>query len=247
MNEKNKINDIDFSIIVPAFNEENFIGKTLDSLLEATKAPRGGLKGEIIVVDNNSTDKTAEFARSKGAKVVFEKINCIARARNAGAKSASGKYLLFVDADTCISARLLDECLLQMEDKKVCGGGGDVTFDIELPFFGKMFLLFWNTLVKIYPMAAGSFLFCRKDAWEQTGGFDENLYASEEVHFSRELRKWGRRNGYKFALLKIPTVTSGRKFSWYSSTRIVLSFAFFAIFPFAVRSRRLCAIWYERK
>ncbi len=247
MHEKNDFLKIDFSVIVPAFNEENYIGKTLDSLLEAIRSPASGLTGEIIVVDNNSTDKTAEFARSRGAKVVFEKINCIARARNAGAEAASGRYIFFVDADTIVSGKLIDECLSQMEHGKACGGGADVTFDIDLPFFGKLFLLTWNTAVKIYPMAAGSFLFCRKDAWEQTGGFDNRLYASEEIHFSRELRRWGRNNGYRFVLLKIPTVTSGRKFSWYSTTRIMLSFAFFAICPFAVRSRRLCAMWYERK
>jgi len=243
----NENSNIDFSIVVPAYNEENFIGKTLDSLLASTRAPSSGLRGEIIVVDNNSTDKTADLAKAKGAKVVFEKINCIARARNAGAAAASGRYILFVDADTVVSSELVNECLRQMETGKACAGGADVTFDRELPLFGKMFLHFWNTLVKIYPMAAGSFLFCRKDAWQETGGFDDRLYASEEVHFSRELRRWGRKHGYKFVLLKQKTITSARKFSWYSSTRILLSFAFFTIFPFAVRSRRLCSLWYERK
>ncbi len=244
MDEKN---NIDFSLIVPAYNEEGFIGKTLDSLFAATKDPFNGLRGEIIVVDNNSTDKTAELARSNGAKVVFEKINCIARARNAGAKAASGRYLFFIDADTSAPTALINECLNQFENRKACGGGSSVTFDIELPLFGKIFLWIWNTAVKYHPMAAGSFLFCRKDAWEQTGGFDETVYASEEIWFSRQLRKWGRKHGYKFVIVNIPTVTSGRKFSWYSTNRIMLSFMFFAVFPFAVRNKRLCSMWYERK
>lgn len=237
----------DFSIIVPAFNEEAFIGKTLASIRAAMLHPPGGLCGELVVVDNNSTDQTAALAQAAGATVVFEKINCIARARNAGARAATGRYLIFVDADTLVSPALVNEVLRQMGEERVCGGGATVTFDLELPWAGKRFLWLWNQLVKLHPIAAGSFLFCRKDAWEQTGGFNEKVYAAEEVLFSRALRRWGRAHGYRFRLVPLPTVTSARKFSWYSTWRIMLSFTLFAIFPFAVRSRRLCAIWYERK
>jgi glycosyltransferase involved in cell wall biosynthesis len=238
---------VTYSLIVPAYNEEKYITHTIDSLIAVKKHLSGRFNGEIIVVDNNSNDGTANLAKSKGAILVFEKVNCIARARNSGAKAASGKYLFFVDADTTVPLELIGEALHCLEGKNVCGGGTQITFDRRIPFSGKILLWTWNTIVKFYPMAAGSFLFCRKDAWQETGGFDEELYASEEISFSKKLRKWGRKNGKKFIVLNIPAVTSGRKFEWHSMSWIILNFAFFAIFPFGVRSKRLCHLWYKRK
>ena len=239
--------NITYSLIVPAYNEEKYIGRTIDSLLAVKEKLSGQFNGEIIVVDNNSDDGTANLAKSKGAKVVFEKVNCIARARNSGAKEASGKYLFFVDADTTVPPELIEDALICLEEKNICGGGTHIIFDRRLPLFGKIFLWTWDMTVKFYPMAAGSFLFCRKDAWQETGGFDEGLYASEEISFSKKLRKWGKKNGRKFIILKIPALTSGRKFEWHSTTWIILNFMFFAMFPFGVRSRRLCHLWYKRK
>ncbi len=76
---------------------------TLDALQKAMKAI--DMAGEMIVADNNSRDRTPEIAREHGAIVVFEPINQISRARNAGAKAARGRYLIFLDADTIISPR----------------------------------------------------------------------------------------------------------------------------------------------
>ena len=64
-------------------------------------------KGEVLVVDNNSSDQTASVAKSQKVKVVFEPINQISRARNTGARSARGRFLVFLDADTQISFELL--------------------------------------------------------------------------------------------------------------------------------------------
>src|SRR6516225_4395542 len=95
------------SIIIPAFNEERLIASTLASLQEGMEElSRRGFENELIVCDNNSTDRTAEIARSAGAKVVFEPINQIARARNRGAAAATGDWLIFVDADSHPSAEL---------------------------------------------------------------------------------------------------------------------------------------------
>ncbi|MFA6290581.1 MAG: glycosyltransferase, partial [Victivallales bacterium] len=173
-----------YSIIVPAYNEEKYIGRTIDSLLAVKEKLSARCNGEIIVVDNNSGDGTAKLAESLGARVVFEKVNCIARARNSGAKAASGKYLFFVDADTTVPEELIEEALLCLEEKDICGGGTRINFDMQIPFTGKILLWTWNTIVKFYPMAAGSFLFCSKDSWESTGGFEEELYPSEQISFS---------------------------------------------------------------
>ena len=95
------------SVIVPAFNEERLLQGTLRSIRAAMAAfDRRGWMSELIVCDNNSTDRTAEIARAEGATVVFEPFNQIARARNAGAAHASGDWLVFVDADSQPSLRL---------------------------------------------------------------------------------------------------------------------------------------------
>src|SRR5205823_2793019 len=89
------------SIIVPAFNEEKLIGETLRRISSATAAfSERGWASEVIVCDNNCSDRTAELARAGGARVVFEPINQIARARNTGAAAATGDWLLFIDADS---------------------------------------------------------------------------------------------------------------------------------------------------
>ena len=74
------------SIVVPAFNEERLLPGSLASIQAASVAfGDAGWQTELIVCDNNSTDRTAEIAAAAGARVVFEPINQIGRARNAGA------------------------------------------------------------------------------------------------------------------------------------------------------------------
>ena len=82
------------SIVVPAFNEEKLIGATLDKIKEAAKAfPEAGCERELVVCNNNSTDRTEELARAAGAKVVFEPINQIGRARNAALLACAVGYV----------------------------------------------------------------------------------------------------------------------------------------------------------
>jgi glycosyltransferase involved in cell wall biosynthesis len=89
------------SVVVPAFNEEKLITASLAAIRAAMTAfTDRGWAGELIVCDNNSTDRTAELARTAGATVVFEPVNQIARARNCGAAAATGDWLVFVDADS---------------------------------------------------------------------------------------------------------------------------------------------------
>ena len=88
---------MEYSVIIPAFNEEELLPATLVALREAMKEINR--PGQIIVVDNNSSDATAEIAKAHGALVVFEPKNQISRARNAGAAAATGSFLVFVDAD----------------------------------------------------------------------------------------------------------------------------------------------------
>jgi glycosyltransferase involved in cell wall biosynthesis len=86
---------MNISVVIPAFNEEKLLGKCLESLQKQSEKPF-----EIIVVDNNSTDKTVEIAKEFGAKIVTEKQQGISYARNAGFNAARGEIIARLDADT---------------------------------------------------------------------------------------------------------------------------------------------------
>jgi glycosyltransferase involved in cell wall biosynthesis len=236
---------IDYSIIVPAYNETAFLPGTVEAIHEAMR--QTPLKGELIVCDNNSSDDTAACAESLGAKVVFEPINQISRARNMGAAQALGRYLVFIDADTLISPELLIEALRRLESGRYCGGGSLVSFDQELSWAAERGLHFWNWLSKNMGLAAGCFVFCKREDFEAIGGFSEAVYASEEIWLSRQLRKLGKPRGEHYAIIEdYPVHSSGRKLEWYSTGRQVLLLVMLTIFPFAVRYKRLCGFWYRR-
>jgi glycosyltransferase involved in cell wall biosynthesis len=236
---------IDYSIIVPAYNETAFLPRTVEAIHEAMR--QTPLLGELIVCDNNSSDATAACAESLGAKVVFEPINQISRARNTGAAQALGRYLVFIDADTLISPELLIEALRRLESGRYCGGGSLVSFDHELSWAAERGLFFWNWLSRNMGLAAGCFVFCRRQDFEAIGGFSEAVYASEEIWLSRQLRKLGKARGERYTIIEdYPVHSSGRKLEWYSTGRQVLLLVMLTIFPFAVRYKRLCGFWYRR-
>ncbi len=235
-----------YSIIIPAYNEVEELPATLAALQKAmAKQP---YSGELIVVDNHSSDATAMVAERHGADhVVFEPTNQIALARNTGAKASSGRYLIFVDADTRISPRLLSEALQRLESGRCAGGGAVVHFEGEISSIGKFGIGLWERISKLTQTAAGSFLFCTRVAFEAIGGFDETLYAGEEVRLSYQLKNWGRRHRMGFEIITTsPAQTSARKLQWYSGPQILGRVALMIVFPSIVRSRKFCGFWYKR-
>lgn len=237
--------NVDYSIIVPAYNEEPWLPATLDALHRAMAALP--MRGELIVVDNNSTDATAAQAAQHGARVVFEGHNQISRARNAGARAALGRYLVFVDADTLIPPALLATVLENLESGRCCGGGVTVEFDTELTAAGRLGLALWNGLSGRLRLAAGCFVWCRREAFDAVGGFSEAVYASEEIWLSRRLRRWGRSRGQAFCIISdYAACSSGRKLEWFSTWQQLLLLLLVILFPFFVRFKRLCGFWYNR-
>src|SRR4051794_36451580 len=120
------------SIIVPAFNEEAILGATLDSIRAAAEAfDEAGFTSELIVCDNNSTDATAAIGRDHGARVVFEPVNQIGRARNAGAAVATGEWLVFVDADSQPSRELFAAVAREIVAGRCLAGGSTGSVDLD--------------------------------------------------------------------------------------------------------------------
>ena len=210
------------SVIIPAYNEEKLLPGCLASVFAALGTNTcGDCTYEVIVVDNNSTDRTATLARAAGATVVFEPINQISRARNAGARIAQGDWFLFIDADSYLHPTTLRELLHRIRQGHVAGGGCLVALD-EAPPVGHFVMVLCNLLMRTLVWAAGSFVFCRADAFREIGGFSTELYAAEEIQFSQDLKRWGSARGLGFALLhKQRHVSSGRKFYLYSRREIL--------------------------
>ncbi|UCH22819.1 MAG: glycosyltransferase [Deltaproteobacteria bacterium] len=236
---------IEYSVIIPAYNEEALLARTLEALRAAMMTV--ALMGEVIVVDNNSTDKTPKIAQKFGADIIFEKINQISRARNTGAKRARGRYLIFLDADTLISPKLLQTALENLKDNACCGGGATVRPDKSIKPFYQRGLDFWNRFSAKFGVAAGSFIYCLREGFEAVGGFSEKVYASEEIWFSIHYKRWGKTKGMGFKVInQAPVITSTRKFDWFSGPQIILILFLIVLFPFIIRSRTLCNLWYYR-
>lgn len=231
-------------MVVPAHDEAAELPRTLACLHEGLAA--GGRDYEIVVVDNASGDATAEVARAHGARVVPEPHRQIGRARNTGARATTGPYLLFVDADTWPSAELLGVALAHL-DAGACGGGALVAMERLPNRVYRHGLRLWNTLAARLSLAAGCFVFVRRDAFEAVGGFDERLYAGDEVLLSRRLRRWGRARGRAFVIIDQPPVrTSARKAAWFTPGQHLLTILLVLLWPPALRSRRLMWFWYTR-
>ena len=245
------------SVIIPAYNEQNYLPETIQMLKTAfNNLYLIDFKWEIIVCDNNSTDQTAKVAHQSGAKVVFEPENQISRARNTGAKSAVGKWLLFLDADTYPDQKLTSEILEIIHEDKIIGCGVTVSVK-DGSLFNKLRMERLNPLFRILKLSGGAFLLCRKDAFEAINGFSQGLYAYEEFDFIIRLKKYGKSIKKDFKVLyKNPVITSGRKGNSnlksifkviVSNTTAILLFLFYYIFPFKViqkMGKKLLSFWY---
>ena len=236
-----------YSIIIPAWNEAAFLEHTVSTtkaVMQEVDA-QGEHSGELIVVDNNSTDATPDIASSLGATVVFEPVNQIARARNRGAEAASGEALVFLDADTVCSARLLSHVLGRIATQSVVGGGSEIAPDEPVGESAMRGLNFWNWIANTAGLAAGCFIFCRRDAFDAIGGFSDRVYAGEEIFLSRGLKKWARKRDMTFEIANVdPVQTSVRKLQWYSPMQLARQ-TMFVLIPGAVFSKRLCKTWYD--
>ncbi|MFI5007516.1 MAG: glycosyltransferase [Solirubrobacterales bacterium] len=235
----------DYSIVVPAYNEEALLPATLERLGAVMAALP--FRGEVVVCDNNSTDRTGEIARAAGALVVFEPVNQISRARNTGARAAQGLFLVFVDADTHITSGLLDEALRRLASGGACGGGATVVMDGAPSALEEYFIARWNGFSRRMRLAAGSFIFVLREAFDEVGGFSEKVYASEEIWLSRDVKRWGRKRGLEFVIIEgHPVHTSGRKGVWYPPAVLFVVMLGLVLFPFLLRSRAFCWLWYRR-
>jgi glycosyltransferase involved in cell wall biosynthesis len=183
-----------FSVVIPTLNEESYLPKLLDDLSKQTEKDF-----EIIVVDGNSEDKTKEVTNNfkKKLKINFYQIKLgnVSAQRNYGAEVSSGRYLIFVDADTRVKSSFIKKSadfikkhkglvfipylLPEKEDEEY-----KTLFDI-----GNLLVEFSQNLSKKFSLG-GSMIF-EKNFFQMIGGFDSKLYISEDHELIQRIFKWG--------------------------------------------------------
>lgn len=172
------------SVIVPAFNEERFIVGCLESV--GSVMDEADLKYEIIVVDNGSTDGTAELlSEMHGITTLRIARTSVAEARNIGTKNAQGSVFAFLDADVVVKkswAEGLKRLSEKAESLFVTGyqyGVRDNSSWVEKYWFGDM----------EFDHISGGNLIVSRDAFLALEGFDPTLKTGEDVNFCNRARK----------------------------------------------------------
>lgn len=212
-----------FSVIIPAHNEEQYIGKCLKAIRRAAERVRpDGV--QVIVAANRCTDQTAAIAKKLGAEVLENSDDSIGKIRNAGARAAKGRILVTIDADSRMSSCALCEILQMLRSGKYIGGGARPVFDrMSLGIFCSSMYVAANLLpiaVKNRTLPVGGMFWCLKRDFDAIGGFDETLVSLEDMDFAVRLTGYGRSRGLRYTVLrKSFFVTSSRKFDkfgdWY--------------------------------
>ncbi len=214
-----------FSVVIPAYNEEAYLPRLLETLDRARdRYPGGTEKTEVIVADNMSTDRTAAIAAEHGCIVVKVEKRVIAAARNGGATVARGEILAFVDADTQVHPDTLLEIDRLLATGRYVGGATGITFERSSAGirWTHAMLVLMGSVIRV---AAGDHparqvdtgvTFCRRSDFEAIGGYNERRYFAEDVQFMVDLSRQGQRRGeYLVEETNAPAIFSARKFDRY--------------------------------
>jgi len=182
------------SVVIPAYNEEKYIGRTLESLKNQAHPD---FDYEIIVADARSTDNTAAIAKEYGARVInVPKINP-ATARQKAVEVSSGEIIACIDADTVIPKDHLQTLCYEFgRDQKAVGLTGII--DGWGGYFWQNFIYKWgntlfcklNFLIGCYGFQGQSFAF-RKSAFVKIGGFNTSLHTGEDFDLGNRMSKVG--------------------------------------------------------
>lgn len=170
------------SAIIPAYNEDLYIEKCVDSLI---KQDLDKSMYEIIVVDNGSSDNTYQLAQKMGVKVLKEPQRGVTHARNTGAAHASGEILVFPDADCLYPQDWLTRIVhIFKESPTLDALGGTFVFYDATPFWEKI-----SAASKrfVYHIAGGN-MAIKKNAFQQVGGFDTRYNIGEELLLELKLK-----------------------------------------------------------
>lgn len=239
--------DPTISLVIPAFNEEAYLPRLLDTVDVARDQFTHGPEAiEVIVADNCSTDDTASIARDRGCAIATVEKRCIAAVRNGGAALASGDILCFVDADMRIHPETFNAIDTAMITERYVAGATGVRLERLSPgILAAMAVML--PMVWIAGMDTGV-VFCRRKDFEKIGGYNEDLYMAEDVKFLLDLRKLGRTRGQKLVrATSAKALSSTRKWDehgqWHYFRLIAMFFVTRFILPHKAQDF-IQAYWY---
>lgn len=187
------------SVVIPAYNEETYIGTCLESLARQTfTAPY-----EVIVVDNNSTDATASIARSFVGKMNIRMLHEPAQGRGAaratGCRAATGEYLLCTDADTIVPPEWIESFVSVLDrNPQAIGATSIIRISECTPVQNAIFNMVVPLTNHLYRLAFGHYWLTgassaiRRDAYEKVGGFDAVQDSLEDVSLTKRLARHGK-------------------------------------------------------
>ncbi|MEK4485722.1 glycosyltransferase [Psychrobacillus sp. FSL H8-0484] len=205
--------DVKFSVIIPAHNEEKYIGECLESIAKAAQPYKNQV--EVIVVLNRCTDRTEEIAKSYNCVTLENYDKNLSKIRNAGAALAKGEILITIDADTRMTEHLLSEVEKYLASNQYIGGGVNGNFErMSLGILVSTMLLIVPLLFKYGFISVGVF-WCYKKDFQAIKGFNENMLMAEDADFAKRLKQWGKKNGKKYGTIKNGMITSCRRFDHY--------------------------------
>jgi len=220
-----------FSVVIPAYNEADFLSSCLDSLLaQDFRDPY-----EIIVVDNNSTDATADVARSRGVTVVHEPKPGVCSARQCGTTAAKGEIVVSTDADTTFGRDWLSRIDRAFRDDPArVAVAGPCRF-ADPPWWGRVYTAVLFTVVSIVARLTGRILYVtatniafRKSEWP---GYDtEATQGGDELGLLRELRS----RGSVAFVLSNPTFTSSRRLHRGLAYNVVVTCLYYYVLGYAL-------------
>jgi len=194
---------MDFSVIIPAHNEEKYIEKTLKSLPKSA---------EKIVICNGCTDITEKIAK-KFSKVISISEPNVSKARNEGAKKATGNILIFLDADTVIkSENFLDEIKKTLNNSVV---GTTKSISNSKSLRAKLAMNFKNLF--LWTGWSSGIIFCKKEMFEKVNGFNESLTKKEDSNFIKKCLNFG-----SFGVADCFVITSMRRYEKYGYLKLMI-------------------------
>jgi|SRR3989344_424469 len=199
------------SVVIPAYNEEKYIEKCLDSLMQQTVSP-----AEIIVVNNNSKDKTVELTKKYPVKIVNEKTQGLIPARNRGFNEAKHEIIARTDADSIVPKDWIEKITLTFNSNDIVGLAGPISF-FETP----------NARIKTFIQKIGYFKFAKallghdvmngpnmiitKEAWRKVKN-NVNL-DDKKVHEDLDISMHISVHGKILFINDLSVLVSGRRFN----------------------------------
>lgn len=172
------VQNLKFTFIIPVFNEEEFIGICLNSILSQSSAVSDC---EIIVVDNGSSDRSREIIKKYPQAQLVIAPNCnVGEVRNIGAKAATGSHLIFIDGDCQVPENFVTRVskLVKKSPKNVFGGG--ILLPSNPNWLEKYWTLQSETKSQLPKKLIGASIVICKDIFFEVEGFREDISSGED-------------------------------------------------------------------